>query len=63
MPRRCSIDSHSPRSSGYENKEFVRAVRCGALESVPSRISVVLVEEAEVKGAECLASPRVDKDL
>ena len=30
---------------------------------VPSRISVVLVEEAEVQGAECLASVPVDKAL
>ena len=28
-----------------------------------SRISVVLVEEAEVRGAECLASAPVDKTL
>ena len=34
-----------------------------APQSVPSRISVVLVEEAEVRGAECLASAPVDKDL
>ena len=32
-------------------------------QSVPSRISVVLVEEAEVWGAECLASAPVDKAL
>ena len=32
-------------------------------QSVPSRISVVLVEEAEVWGAECLASVPVDKAL
>ena len=30
-------------------------------QSVPSRISVVLVEESEVRGAECLASVPVDK--
>ena len=30
---------------------------------VPSRILVVLVEEAEVRGAKCLASAPVDKDL
>ena len=30
-------------------------------QSVPSRISVVLVEETEVRGAECLASGPVDK--
>ena len=30
-------------------------------QSVPSRISVVLVEETEVWGAECLASGPVDK--
>ena len=34
-----------------------------APQSVPSRISVVLVEEAEVRGAKCLASAPVDKDL
>ena len=32
-------------------------------QSVPSRISVVLVEEAEVRGAEYLASVPVDKCL
>ena len=32
-------------------------------QSVPSRISVVLIEEAEVRGAECLASAPVDKAL
>ena len=31
-------------------------------QSVPSRISVVLVEEAKVRGTECLVPPRVDKD-
>ena len=30
-------------------------------QSVPSRISVVLVEETEVRGAECLASVPEDK--
>ena len=29
---------------------------------MPSRISVVLVEEARVRGIECLVSPGVDKD-
>ena len=32
-------------------------------QSVPSQISVVLVEEAEVRGAECLASVPVDKSV
>ena len=32
-------------------------------QSVSSRISVLLVEEAEVRGAECLASSPVKKDL
>ena len=32
-------------------------------QSVPSRISVVLVEEAEVRGAECFASSPVDRYL
>ena len=32
-------------------------------QSVPSRISVVLVEKTEVWGAECLASGPVDKDV
>ena len=31
-------------------------------QSVPSRISVVLVEEAKVRGTECLVSPSADKD-
>ena len=31
-------------------------------QSVPSRISVMLVEEAKVRGTECLVSPHVDKD-
>ena len=34
-----------------------------APQSVPSWVSVVLVEEAEVRSAECLASAPVDKDL
>ena len=32
-------------------------------QSVPSRISVVLVEETEVRSAECLASGPVDKSV
>ena len=32
-------------------------------ESVPSRISVVLVEEAKVGGTQCSGCPRVDQDL
>ena len=32
-------------------------------QSVPSRISVVLVEEAKVGGTPCLGCPRVDQDL
>ena len=32
-------------------------------QSVPSRISVVLVEEAKVGGTQCLGCPRVDQDL
>ena len=32
-------------------------------QSVPSRISVVLVEEAKVGGTQCLECPRVDQDL
>ena len=32
-------------------------------QSVPSRISVVLVEEAKVRGTKCLECPRVDQDL
>ena len=30
---------------------------------LPSRISVVLVEEAKVRGTQCLGCPRVDHDL
>ena len=32
-------------------------------QSVPSLISVVLVEEAKVGGTQCLGCPRVDQDL
>ena len=32
-------------------------------QSVPSRISMMLVEEAKVRGTECLGCPRVDQDL
>ena len=32
-------------------------------QSVPSRISVVLVEEAKVRGTKCLGCPHVDQDL
>ena len=32
-------------------------------QSVPSRISVMLVEEAKVRGTKCLGCPRVDQDL
>ena len=32
-------------------------------QSVPSRILVVLIEEAKVRGTKCLGCPRVDQDL
>ena len=32
-------------------------------QSVPSRISVVLIEKAKVGGTQCLGCPRVDQDL
>ena len=49
---------------GVVDTEVTSSSMLSAMEpqSVPSRVSVVLVEEAKVKETECLVSPRVDKD-
>ena len=59
-PGRCSTDSRSREEVDMRSSSVSSVVEP---KSVPSRISVVLVEVAEVHGAECLASVPVDKAL
>ena len=39
------------------------ALSVGGPPSVPSRVSVVLVEEAKAEGTPCLGCPREDQDM